>query len=203
MLKSISGGDPINIEEKYQPVERIVSRLRFLFGTNYKISVPQSEDEDGFWSRMIVLPFRHSVPPHKIDYMLLDKLVEEKDRIISYCLRAMSKVLNNNCRFSECQAADEMKDDWRNTGIDLKSFEMYWYENINVTGNPEDQVFANDLYQQYQNYCRERNLECAPYNYTKRWIAINAQGACSHKRIHKTNENPRSGYIGIRFINQN
>ena len=31
-----------------------------------------------------------------------------------------------------------MKDDWRNTGIDLKSFEMYWYENINVTGNPEE-----------------------------------------------------------------
>jgi len=203
LLKSISGGDPIIIEEKYQPAERIVSRLRFLFGTNYKICVPQSEDEDAFWSRMIVLPFCYSVPQHKIDYMLLDKLVEEKDRIISYCLRAMSKVLDNNCRFSECQAADEMKADWRSSGVDLKSFESYWYETVDVTGDPDDEVFSMELYQRYQDYCNDRHLEIVPYNYIKRWITTNARGVCTHKRIHRTNENPRSGYTGIRFINRN
>ncbi len=96
-----------------------------------------------------------------------------------------------------------MKADWRNSGVDLKSFESYWYENIDVTGDPDDEVFSMELYQRYQNYCNERQLELVPYNYIKRWIATNARGVCTHKRIHRTNENPRSGYMGIRFINQN
>ena len=200
LLKTISGGDPINIEEKYQPTERIVSRLRFLFGTNYKISVPQSEDEDAFWDRMVILPFQF--PAEKINYSLLDDLINEKDEIVSYCLRAMSRVLANNCRFSECQVADDMKAEWRNSVVDMKSFENFWYENIDVTGDPNDEVFAMELYQQYQYYCRENNLEIVPQNRINHWIAINAQGECIHKRIHRTNENPRSGFSGIKLMKE-
>lgn len=200
LLKTISGGDPINIEEKYQPTERIVSRLRFLFGTNYKISVPQSEDEDAFWDRMVILPFQFSA--EKINYSLLDDLINEKDEIVSYCLRAMSRVLANNCRFSECQVADDMKAEWRNSVVDMKSFENFWYENIDVTGDPNDEVFAMELYQQYQYYCRENNLEIVPQNRINHWIAINAQGECIHKRIHRTNENPRSGFSGIKLMKE-
>lgn len=202
LLKTISGGDPINIEEKYQPTERIVSRLRFLFGTNYKISVPQSEDEDAFWDRMVILPFQFSA--QNINYSLLDELISEKDEIVSYCLRAMSRVLANNCRFSECQVADEMKVEWRNSVVDMKSFENFWYENIDVTGDLGDEILALDMYKQYELYCEENNYEIAPYNNTVKWISKNVpKSECSHKRIHKTNENPRSGYVGIRFINNN
>lgn len=196
--KTITGGDPINIEEKYQPTERIVSQLRFLFGTNYKISVPQDEDESAFWDRMVILPFNFSAK--KINYSLLEELKEEKDKIVSYCLRTMSHVLNNNCRFYECRVADEMKAEWRNTPTDIKSFEEYRYKNIDVTGNPKDEIFASDLFEQYKVYCFEKDLAEISYNNARKWIQTNVP-ECTAKRIHKTGQNPLSGYTGIRFIN--
>ena len=131
---------------------------------------------------------------------MVDRMLEEKDRIISYCLRAMSHVLANNCRFSPCRVADEMKNDWRNTPIDPHSFELFWSENITLTGNPQDEVFALELYEHYQRYCISENLDIIPYNNIKQWIATNIPSdECVHKRIHRTNENPKSGFTGIKF----
>lgn len=204
IIKSVSGGDTISCEQKYQAPERMISNIRFLFGSNYGISVPESENEDAFWSRMVVLPFPFTIPAHQVDPTIVEKMIDEKDRIISYCLRAMSHVLTNNCTFSPCQVADEMKRNWRHLSADSKSFELYWYENITVTGKSDDQIFTHELYNDYLQFCAERNLEAIPLNSIKPWVASNIpQNECSHKRLHKTNDNPKSGFIGVKFKNIN
>ena len=203
LIKSITGGDPIEIEEKYQPTERIISNLRFLFGTNYPITVPQADDEDAFWDRMVILPFTRSVPPHLADLTLLDKLIEEKDEIISYCLRALSRVLSNNLQFSPCAVADQMKSEWRNTAIDPRSFEEFWYTHVSVTGNPKDTVYAMELYDHYRQFCWERQYELIPYLNMRNWITANVPTSdCVAKRIHRTSQNPWAGFSGIRLINR-
>ena len=201
LIKTITGGDPIEIEEKYQPTERIISNLRFLFGTNYPITVSESDNEIAFWGRMVLLPFTRSVPPHLADLTLLDKLIEEKDKIISYCLRALSGVIANNMQFSPCAVADQMKAEWRNAAIDPRSWEEFWYTHVSVTGESEDSVFAMELYDRYKAFCWEKQCDPIPYLNMKNWIAANVStDDCIPKRIHRTGENPRAGYIGIRMV---
>ena len=200
LIKSITGGDPIEIEEKYQPNERIISNLRFLFGTNYPITVPDSDSEAAFWDRMVILPFTRSVPPHLADLTLLDKLIEEKDEIISYCLRALSHVIANNMQFSPCAVADQMKAEWRNAAIDPRSWEEFFYTYVMVTGQADDSVFAMELYDNYKKFCRDRQYEPVPYQNMRNWITANVPASdCVAKRIHKTGQNPLAGYCGIRF----
>ena len=204
LIKSITGGDPIEIEEKYQPTERIISNLRFLFGTNYPITVSESDDEAAFWQRMVVLPFTKSVPPHLADLTLLDKLIEEKDEITSYCLRALSRVIANNMQFSPCAVADQMKAEWRNTAIDPRSWEEFFYSHVTITGQDEDSIFAMELYDRYKTFCWEHQYDPIPYLNMRNWIAANiSTDNCSPKRIHRTNENPRAGYVGLCFITSN
>ena len=202
LIKTVTGGDPLQIEEKYQPSERITSNLRFLFGTNYPITVPQADDESAFWDRMVILPFTRSIPPHLADLTLLDKLIEEKDEIISYCLRALSRVIDNNMQFSPCAVADQMKAEWQNRTFDHRSFEEFWYTHVSVTGDSEDSVYAMELYNSYKQFCWDRQYEPIPYINMRNWISANVpKDDCISKRIHKTGQNPLAGYVGIQFMN--
>ena len=62
---------------------------------------------------MIILPFLFSIPRDQADMNLLEKMMDEKDAIVSTCLRAYRRVIKNNCQFSACDAADEMNAEWR------------------------------------------------------------------------------------------
>jgi phage/plasmid-associated DNA primase len=149
---------------------------------------------------MVILPFTRSVSPHLADLTLLDKLIEEKDEIISYCLRALSHVIANNMQFSPCAVADQMKAEWRNAAIDPRSFEEFWYTQIAVTGDFENSVFAMEMYDRYKAFCLENQYEPIPYLNMRNWIAANVStDDCIPKRIHRTNENPKAGYCGIYF----
>lgn len=199
-LKSITGKDAIVIEEKYQRSERTVSNLRFLFGTNYPVTLPKNDDEDSFWERMMVIPFVRSVPPSEIDVDLLDDLLEEKDDIVSLCLQNLNRVIKNNYTFSSCKKSEEMKQSWRRVEISTASFYYFWNECVEVTGDMQDEVYASDLQTAYSAYCNDNGLEPVPYLNMLNWINYNVDpNVCCKKRIHKTNANPMSGFAGIKI----
>ena len=198
-IKAITGQDFISIEEKFMRLENTRSTLRFLFGTNHPISLgPADADDDAFWNRMLVIPFMRSVKPEEKDPYLLDKLWQERDAIASYCLRSYRTVLENGYLFSPCQASENMKASWRRDDISTVSFANFWRDYVEVTGDVQDQIFAQVLYDQYVLYCRDRDVEPIYYPKMKEWIEIHTDpNMCIAKRIHRTGQNPRAGYCGI------
>jgi putative DNA primase/helicase len=199
-LKSITGNDAIVIEEKYQRSENTVSGLRFLFGTNYPVTLPRDDDEDSFWERMVIIPFMRSVPPSEIDVDLLDDLLAEKDDIVSLCLKNLNTVIKNGYRFSHCEKSEEMKRSWRNAELSTASLYYFWNERVEVTGNLQDTVYSSELYDFYRAYCTENALEPIAYLNVLDWISHNVDpDMCCKKRIHKTNANPMSGFAGIKI----
>ncbi len=94
-----------------------------------------------------------------------------------------------------------MKAQWRNIKQDLTyTLEEFFSERVNVTGNPEDDVYAQPLYYEYQNYCKEQNYDYISYNQMIEWVDLNLSSECKRKRIHHTGSNPRSGFIGLKLI---
>ena len=199
-LKSITGNDAIVIEEKYQRSENTVSGLRFLFGTNYPVTLPRDDDEDSFWERMVIIPFMRSVPPSEVDADLLDDLLEEKDDIVSLCLKNLNTVIKNGYRFSHCEKSEEMKRRWRNAELSTASFYYFWNECVEVTGNSQGTIYSSELYDFYRAYCTKNALEPIAYLNVLDWIIHNVDpDMCCKKRIHKTNANPMSGFAGIKL----
>ena len=199
-LKAITGGDAISIEEKYMRLENTVSSLRFLFGTNHPISLSASSaDDDAFWNRLIVIPFLKSVRPEDKDPSLLDKLWEERDAIVSYCLKSYRKVLNNDFTFSYCQASLDIKESWRHDDASFVSFANFWQDCVEVTGDFNDQIYAQTLYDQYFSFCQDHLFEPIYYTRMREWIEAHTDGEmCVSKRLHYTGKNPRAGYCGIK-----
>ena len=199
-IKAITGQDSISIEEKYMRMEHTVSSLRFLFGTNHPISLLQSDaQDDAFWNRIQIIPFMRSVPPDEKDPTLLDKLWSERDAIVSFCLKSYQTVLNNGYVFSPCQASEDMKASWRLDDISTVSFANFWQDYVEVTGDPSDQIYSQVLYEKYSFYCQDRRIDPVYYTKMKEWIEAHTDpDMCVAKRLHRTAQNPRAGYCGIK-----
>lgn len=200
LLKAISGGDSISIEQKYQRMEDTTSSLRFLMGTNFPITLSRDNDDPAFWNRMIVIPFTRSVPQEERDPDLLKKLWEERDAIVSMCLRYYKTVLENGYRFSPCKASDDLKASWRNDDPSMHTFAMFWDDFVEVTGNESDIVLSQDLYDRYVLYCQDRSIEPIYFTKIKSWIAENTDPQrCTFKRIRQNSANPRAVYCGLKI----
>ena len=199
IIKQITGGDAITAERKYDKLRDVHSKMRFLFASNYPVTIPKTDDDDSFWNRMVVVPFQYSLDKEEMDVCLIEKLMQEKDEIISVCLHALSELIKRNYIFSTCKVADEMKSQWREFEDEsLQTVQKFFDECVEMTGNQRDQMYAYKLYRAYLHYCDDNQLECVSQKKMVVWIKQNMPD-CIHKRIHETGENPKSGFSGIRF----
>lgn len=199
IIKQITGGDTISIEQKYEKIREINTNMRFLFGSNFPVTIPREDNDDAFWNRMVVVPFLYSLKKEEEDPLILHKLLKEKEGIICKCLKAFHKVLKNHCTFSNCDAAEQMKANWRCCRPDFTgSIIQFANKFIEATGNAKDWIYSQDLYQEYSLFCENTGNIMVSYTDFLSWIRHNIDG-CQQKRVHQTNCNPRSALIGIKF----
>lgn len=200
IVKQITGGDAITIEQKYVNTQTAHSNMRFLFGSNYPIDIAKGNDDDAFWNRMIIIPFLKSVDKDKKDDKMGEKLQREKKGIIYLCITAFKKVFDRGYIFTECKAADEMKQQWRKQEPDGANVLQRFVNNyLEVTESENDSVYLQDLYAKYVSYCHEYNcVAIMEYNRFITWLN-DTLPTCRKKRIHHTGENARSGITGIRW----
>lgn len=199
IIKQITGGDTITSERKYDKQRELHSDMRFLFASNFLVTVPQSDNDDAFWDRMIIVPFPISVKREYMDKDLLEKLLTEKDEIIAMCLWALHKVLRRNYVFSACHKADDMKREWRYREPDYTgSIQPFMEDCIEVTGQKGDGIFFSELYSRYSEYCEENGFETAGRHNLRSWILSNEK-MCNKARMRLTEKNPRSSFSGMRW----
>ena len=199
IIKQITGGDSITVERKYDKLREVsYCHMRFLFASNYPVTIPKEDDNDAFWNRMVIIPFLYSVDPSNADPDLPSKLLKEKDAIISTCIKALGNVIQNHYIFSPCQAADQLKQSWRYQKYDVtRSVPVFAESCLEITENPNDKLYLGDLYQEYQAFCSSHHLTTTTYNSFAAWLSTNLEG-CSRKRIHETGKSPRAGLTGIK-----
>lgn len=200
IVKQITGGDTITVEKKYDKQREVAHcNMRFLFASNHPVTISPNDEDDAFWDRMIVIPFLYSIDRASADNDFLEKLLDEKDDIISSCIIALGNVINNNYIFSPCEAADQLKRNWRyRVYDDTKSIPLFVDHCLDITENPEDKLYLKELYDQYADFCDNYNLPIAKYNSFSKWLVSNID-KCGKKRIHKTGQNPRYGITGLKL----
>lgn len=158
-LKQLTGDKRIATEEKGIQGKSTSVRCRFVFGTNFALEL--KEDDDAFWTRLVLLPFSVSVPEEERDPNLLSKLMKERDAIVTKAFWAYHDLVNRNYRFTQPKLAKEWIQSWRNNTTSHKLETLYrgFFDSCCVV-TTEKSVFTSthDLYDRFVEYCEAKGL---------------------------------------------
>jgi putative DNA primase/helicase len=156
MFKALVGQDYVVGEKKHKDLFQFKSTARMLFSCN---QMPQNggDNSDGFYRRLLIIPFLHSVPEEQRNPNLINEFREEADGIFMFALKGLKRLISQNFKFSE-------------TDVNRQELERYRYE-----GNPvfaflnaaceiaaDEYITTQDLYEEFKRFCAQNGFEdCA------------------------------------------
>jgi len=147
-IKSLSGGDLVSVNPKGKDRQSLFCYTKQVLGSNSPIRLQQFDE--AFWDRIEIIPYIHSISPEDRIDNLEELLFEERDAIVTKCLKEARHLIQNGYRFPECPVAEEMKDSW----IGWQSYAKVFLQTYCVA---EKGGFAasTPLYNAYLQFCEE------------------------------------------------
>jgi len=160
-FKAITGEDYISAQHKFKDYFSFKPFVRLLFSCN---NVPKnvSDRSDGFYRRLIIVRFDHTVPDSKKDGDLKDKLMLEKDGIIAWAMVGLKRLIENKFKFSETDRTRAELNQYKADNSSALAF-----VNECCVFDRDAEVERKTLYDTYVEYCEQ-----------------NGQRAMSHKRFN-------------------
>lgn len=153
-LKILTGEETIQVEKKFQEATAERMACKMVFGTNSPLRC-QTYDE-AFWNRVRIIPFSHTCPKNEQDLDLKDKLLAERDQIMTIAARKAGVLIENKFVFKESEAAAKMKESWQD--LSRGNIEKFLDAVYDITCDRKDFATFRDIRYQYEQWC-DRNGE--------------------------------------------
>lgn len=164
-LKSLTGGDSTEIEEKYAKSYTTEIHSKFILLANDMI---QTKDySDGFYRRLLIIPFEQCFKdrdPNKEDeegvlykdIYLEGELENELSGIFNFALGGLYRLMDNDFNFTKSPKCAEALERYKNEHNVVKAF----YNNCITIHEPEDKVKArsSDVYIRFLAFCRQNHF---------------------------------------------
>lgn len=147
-IKSLSGGDLVSVNPKGKDRQSLFCFTKQILGTNSPIKLQQFDE--AFWDRVEIIPYIHSISQENRIDNLEELLFEERDAIVTKCLKEARRLVRNGYQFPECAVADAMKDSWIGWQSHAKVF-------LQIYCVAEKGCFtaSTPLYNAYLQFCEE------------------------------------------------
>jgi putative DNA primase/helicase len=150
-LKQFTSGDRMYFDRKGVPGIEAYPTARLLFATNQR---PQFADRSsGLWRRMMVVPFRVTIPAERQDKELVSKLVQELPGICLWSVEGLRR-LREQGRFIEPALCKEALDEYRLQSNPAREFLSDHYEL-----KADASTVTQEVYEHYANWARNRGYE--------------------------------------------
>ena len=149
VIKRATGEDVISTEKKHQNARDIYVRFKFVFGTNGGFCT--SQYDAGWLNRLFVIPFTHELSDEEIDMRVPEKLVAEKDAIVTKLLRAVREALmpDGSIKLYESPTSRALKLKWC---MQNNYFEDFFGQMVDLTGNDLDNYSSEEVYDAYSRF---------------------------------------------------
>lgn len=157
-VKMLTGGDAININQKYVPEFRYRNLAKLLFATNFPIEL--WEKDDAFWRRMVYLPFDYSIPKAKQNPALFEALQRERDAIVSEALHHAKTLIEHNFVFPTTQQIERQVQEWR--GHASMSIENFIRDCCVLDESFRGELMGT-LFSAYESYCSSTGFAAKSY----------------------------------------
>ncbi|MBD8032929.1 phage/plasmid primase, P4 family [Solibacillus merdavium] len=153
IFKAIVSGDTIVVEDKYGKPFPFNNKARLIFSCN-ELPANYIDRTDGFFRRLIILPFLNQVPESEIDPFLLSKLQSEVEGIILWALEGLERLIKNKFQFTKSESTKKLLDEYRK-----ESNNVIWFIEEYCEFIPGEKEYSQSLYQAYKRKCEENGKQ--------------------------------------------
>ncbi|WP_415313578.1 phage/plasmid primase, P4 family [Clostridium perfringens] len=153
IFKVVTGEDYLMAEKKNKNPFKFKPFARLVFSCN---ELPRNyvDRTEGFYRRLIIVPFSRQIEKNKIDKALKYKLQREKEGILNWALEGLKRLYENNFEFSENELTDGVKKEYKRENNNVISFVEECCE--------IDSLFSCsriEIYEAYKEFCVEAGLK--------------------------------------------
>ena len=153
IFKVVTGEDYLMAEKKNKNPFKFKPFARLVFSCN---ELPRNyvDRTEGFYRRLIIVPFSRQIEKSKIDKSLKYKFQREKEGILNWALEGLKRLYENNFEFSENELTDGVKKEYKRENNNVISFVEECCE--------LDGLFSCsriELYEAYKEFCVEAGLK--------------------------------------------
>ncbi|GAA0066800.1 MAG: phage/plasmid primase, P4 family [Clostridium perfringens] len=153
IFKVVTGEDYLMAEKKNKNPFKFKPFARLVFSCN---ELPRNyvDRTEGFYRRLIIVPFSRQIEKSKIDKALKYKFQREKEGILNWALEGLKRLYENNFEFSENELTDGVKKEYKRENNNVISFVEECCE--------IDSLFSCsriEIYEAYKEFCGEAGLK--------------------------------------------
>lgn len=191
-IKSLTGNDDLIAERKGKDPFVFKNRSKLIFAGNHMPLLKRLDSTSAFFDRIIFVMFNNSIPEDQRDLNLKEKMLKEKDYIVSWAIKGLRRLISNNFIFTSCDESLEFKNQYIQDVNTAFSF-IETCCDIN-SHNKDFRVHKKDLYGAYSKYCASNCL--IALNKTEFFNQLNSM-SLEKKKFRFKGSIPLEGYIGI------
>ena len=158
VFKSLTGGDPIKLEQKFKDPQTIKWGGCILLACN---NLPRFLDDRGthLFERLAVIPCLNVIEQERRDPDILEKMLLEKEAIVSWCIKGLFRLLENEYRLTRSSACEEILKQYRE---EVDSVYAFVEKHYTLTGRSQDRLRKNIFDARYMKWCESEGLEAVP-----------------------------------------
>lgn len=152
-FKKIVTGDMIDGEYKGKDKFSFVNTAKLIFAMN---SLPTTKDKsDGFYRRLVIIPFNKQFKGNEIDIDLADKLKFEADAIFMFALKGLQR-LHKQKKFTESTVVTSKFEEYK---LESNPIQQFMLEKFETTSEESDYVSSTSVYNLYTIWCNKNGFK--------------------------------------------
>lgn len=149
VLKQLTSGERVTVKRLYRDPRETNNYGKFITAFNI---LPRAENSFGFFRRLLILPYKVTIPREEIDRQLASKLKQELSGILNWVLATLPALMMRG-EFSPSESCEKALEMYRLQSDNVRLF-------INESCEPSDfTTKAIVLYNAYRNYCVMSSLK--------------------------------------------
>jgi putative DNA primase/helicase len=153
VFKALISGDRVFAEDKFKDPFFFRCTARLLFSCN-ELPANYVDRSEGFFRRLLIIPFTNQIEQDKVDPHLFEKLIEEVDGIVQWALIGLHRLIENNFQFSHSDSSERLLHQYRKESNNVIWFvEEYCILDLRAT------IKGQDLYRFYKMKCLENGKQ--------------------------------------------
>lgn len=195
-IKQITGGDLMTADIKFFPRAKFFCSCRLLYATNHAVRL--CERDTAFFERLVVLPFRVSIPKSRQNPQLLASFEPERNAICNKALAAYTRLRQRGYIFSGDFRVNEVCDSVqsRSETVDVDALLRNFLAKRCVFGDAETGEFTADLYAAFCDFAGDSSVSIT--DFSRQMLAMCGDRICRKRwRAKDGNGNPQGGFRGI------
>lgn len=161
-IKILTGESTFRTRQIYKESVVLENFCKLIISTNFPIEI-RKEDE-AFFNRMLIAPFLNSTSLNMQDCDLYNKLLADRDIILSLAADAFAKVIEKNYKFTESPTSLLMKRDWKGRTQSNSTIVLFAEEYLKF--DTDESTVTRDIYNKYHDFC-ENNGYSIEYSHSQ------------------------------------